>query len=972
MVPKPLLALLRGNPLEGETIAFVDAVATLAADNKVPFFPDYTDHGPHHIERVLEDCLRLIPPAVWDAELLGPSDATVLICAVALHDIGMHVRAEGFVELVSGDFGQGPLQWFDTEHARRPADVSWPEAWQAFRTEVRHFTRSQLDRILGPRNAGVPAIAQSVGKLDPDRWTTPDHLIIGEFLRRHHARLAHEIAIYGFPGAGSAFPAAAHKLPDVADAIGLVARSHNEHLRAMVDYCEFVSPGDKRPWDALVPYHMGLLRVADYLQLDAQRAPVVLLNLRAPASRVSIDEWKKHRAVRRISWDHEDPAAIFVGVGDEHDLHTHLQLRTLLDGLQSEMDTTTGLLSETYTASALRPLELSRRRVRTNLDEPSLHERLPYIARGAALRSDDDLFRLFMSDLYGDHPAVAGRELLQNAVDAVRERRRVCGLQPHDPLDGDGRPDVDVFLEQLDDRSSRLTVTDCGIGMTADTVERYFLTAGASFGPTASDFEDVGAEEAAGWMKAGRFGVGVFAAFLLGPEVEVTTRHVSAPSGISFVASLNQDLVRLDKVVDCPVGTTVTVLIRSDLGDGSHAGLGPWHGFEFLEAVVEYYRLDHPGVAFRAATQGNQPVTLVAPADVPASEWQRLPDGWRSVAAPGFDQVLVEVDRPNRGRVVHNGMRIGTPEHFRVDTSRWSHETLRGLVDGPSVAIFDSRHLLGLNLTRFGLKDRHLPFEDALLSTLGRELLVAALSSPVPEFPFLRAQAGTAVLAGNEALPLLPSVLARHGADAVCALWATTGQGSQSLRSCPDERSRSFMKGSSRSGEWSTRVCLTADSTWIPGDGHEWEANVIHHKSREWSLWLGRPILGTVVVDPEEASRYGLPSEWRSVEPRGGASQPSLVGRGEDEVVQRLVDCALELSQLEEGSVALTLFGAPEAESHPDAILAAAWLEQLGGRGVDVRPAQRAEQCERLAAVSTEWREAIERWTRIWAPRAGS
>jgi molecular chaperone HtpG len=968
VVPKLLLDLLQGSPLGGRTASFVDAVATLAADNKVPFFPDYTDHGPHHIQRVLEDCVRLIPSEVWSRNLLTPTDASVLICAVALHDIGMHLRPRGFLELVHGETDHGPLQWFNLERAGRPADVPWPEAWQAFRTEVRHLTRSQLDRILGPRNSGVPAVAQGDGDRDADAWTAPDHLVIGEFLRRHHARLAHEIAMYGFPGAGEAFPVLAELLSDVADAVGVVARSHNESLRGMVDYCGFQFKGDKTPWGTFAPYLMGLLRVADYLQLDVQRAPVILLNLRDPASRTSVEEWKKHLAVQRISWITDDPAAIYVGVSHGHELHTHLQLRTLLDGLQREMDTTTGLLSEIYAAPELRVLELSRRRVRTNLDDPSLHERLPYIPRGAALRSDDDLFRLFMSDLYGDHPAVAGRELLQNAVDAVRERRRLSGLGPDDALAGDGRPDVEILLEELEEGMSRLTVTDRGIGMTAETVESYFLTAGASFGPTPSDFEGLSSEEAAGWMKAGRFGVGVFAAFLLASDVEVTTRHMDAQAGLRFTASLNQDLVRLDKV-ECPVGTTVTMLVRSEMliASSSLQGRQVRSVADFLEAVAGFFRLDRPTIGCRAVELSGSAVDVRVPADVPASEWDDLPDTWRTVPVPGFDQVLIEVVPQIEGRVVHNGMRIGMPSRFAPTVrTEWSHEALTAIVRSPSVALFDSRHLLGLSLTRFALKDPHLPGEAAILGILGTELVAAALASSDGEFPFLRADSGTAVVTGSQVLPLLPSVLAASGMESLCALWTVDGEGVQSARSCEDPDSRWFMDWS-ESGPFPARMCLTTSVAWTDDGIPLWDPNTIIGSSEKWSAWFGRPVLGSVVVDPDLPAFHRLNPVWQTVQDAASdEGHPTIIGTGEPEIVAPLVELASEMYEPREGSVALTVFGPPEAMERPDDALAAAWVEQLGGQGIDRRPRHLQAQRRQLAASSPEWRDAIERWTRIW------
>ncbi len=73
---------------------------------------------------------------------------------------------------------------------------------------------------------------------------------------------------------------------------------------------------------------------------------------------------------------------------------------------------------------------------------------------------------------------------MQNSVDAVRE------LKAHLENTNTSIDDVDLIaqdsdvlikLEKRDDGSCWVVITDKGIGMTADTVQNYFLKAGASF-----------------------------------------------------------------------------------------------------------------------------------------------------------------------------------------------------------------------------------------------------------------------------------------------------------------------------------------------------------------------------------------------------------------------------------------------------------------------------------------------------------
>jgi molecular chaperone HtpG len=83
--------------------AFVGATLTnfrpWIADNKLPFFPGYTDHGCEHIESVMAGAEGLICDPAWDH--LTAHDAAALVLGILLHDCAMHLHEEGFLALVS-------------------------------------------------------------------------------------------------------------------------------------------------------------------------------------------------------------------------------------------------------------------------------------------------------------------------------------------------------------------------------------------------------------------------------------------------------------------------------------------------------------------------------------------------------------------------------------------------------------------------------------------------------------------------------------------------------------------------------------------------------------------------------------------------------------------------------------------------------------------------------------------------------
>jgi len=104
---------------------------------------------------------------------LQPADAAVLGGAAMLHDLALHIRETGFVELVAASTNYNPQPWFSREQVGRIADIGWPRLWESFQYQARHFGTSQLELILGPGCNGVPLVAHDE-TLRPESWTKAD------------------------------------------------------------------------------------------------------------------------------------------------------------------------------------------------------------------------------------------------------------------------------------------------------------------------------------------------------------------------------------------------------------------------------------------------------------------------------------------------------------------------------------------------------------------------------------------------------------------------------------------------------------------------------------------------------------------------------------------------------------------------------------------------------------------------------
>jgi molecular chaperone HtpG len=673
----------------------LNAFAPWISDNKLPFFPEFTDHGPRHISEVLATATSIVTDGTW--QLLTAADGAALTLSVLLHDSAMHLTEDGFAWLIQQS--QPGL----SVHS----DLPWNLLWQMFLGEVSRWDERRIEDVFGHRNR--PRRPPT----DPSQFTNDDRRLIGEFVRRHHARLAHEIAIWGIPGVNGRVVTFHGLQPPVLQLIGLIARSHNLPIRRAVD---LLDPNDSRdPFGIHAPFLMGILRIADYLQIHAERAPGALLLVRSLRSPISSAEWRTHLAVEAINNTQNDPEAIYVRAMPLS-ASIFLKLRALLNSIQTELDETWATLGEVYGRfGSLSELRLGIRRVRSNIDDAEKFAgQVPYLPRSAAFTSAGaDLLKLLIKPLYGDQPELGIRELIQNAVDAVRERIDL------DAVSRDGIPAPAVMVDVISDSSllGEVIVRDHGVGMTADVITGFFLKAGASFRRTAIWKQQHMAEDGTSRvLRSGRFGIGALAAFLLGERIEVTTRHISEAHGISFSASVDDAVVELRRV-DCELGTTVRIRI-TDPAIVRQLTKNP--------QTWDWYCCDTPEV--QRTING---VPLSRQLDCPPAG-ATLPSTWRRIEAPGYNDVQWTYSLPNRTMLFCNGIRVGqsakmsTTTHA-IDLPELYRDPSSLTVRLPSVSVFDADANLPLNLQRSGLVTARYPFHDELLDGVLADFVAFAL-----------------------------------------------------------------------------------------------------------------------------------------------------------------------------------------------------------------------------------------------------
>lgn len=698
-LPVSLRAILETNKeLHGVVAAWLSTFETVLQHSRLPFFPDFTDHGLDHISEVLSTVATLIPDVTL--RLLTAGDVAVLTLGVLLHDIGMHLTRDGFVALVEDKSGLAPVQGLD--------ERSWSAQWGLYLGEASRFSGRQNITIYGTPE---PVIAPDLAAQD---WTEKQFYMIGEFLRRQHASLAHQIALGGFPGARlTALPPSP---PHIVRLAGLVARSHGIPLRKAMDYLE-ETYGDKlAPYQIHVVYLMALLRIADYLQIHPSRAPLLRPRLQHLRSPVSKREWAKHAAVQYVSFDHVDTDALYAYV-EPPDVETYLAVTALIADIQAEIDSTWAILGECYSRhTQLCSLLLSKRRIRTNLEKPLNRRRFPYVpARAAFGAAESDLLKLVIGPLYENKPEIGIRELLQNSVDAVREvyayreNRRIS--HPTTP----GTPDVSARL-LAGPEGFAVEIADQGIGMTEDVIQHYFLRAAASFRYSDAwrrEFQDRAGGSTV--LRSGRFGIGVLAAFLMGNEISVSTRHIAAETGIEFFATLETDPIEL-KYVDRQVGTTIRVAISEEV----YRRLRDRNG-----ANWDWYCLAFPGVVRESRQE--EAVVATFPNVYNLPDLGVMPHGdWRVVEIDkGFSVGWSFTEGP---AVVSNGLLVQRNPPFHMLTGQNDHGVA---ISCPNLSIFDKNGKLPLNLQRTALSES----AAALLHPVAEDIALDFLACAATTLP---------------------------------------------------------------------------------------------------------------------------------------------------------------------------------------------------------------------------------------------
>jgi hypothetical protein len=623
-----------------------------------------------------------------------------LVLSIVLHDLAMHLSPFGLLQIISGKYNSTTLIEFD--------EINWKDEWNSYMREAQRFNTKDRINIIGNEfwEFREPPLSK------PNLLTGEDKKLVGEFIRRKHARLAHEISRIGFPiNRTKTIPFVDGLINDpkfkmLPDIMGLLARSHNLNLRDTFQYLEGrFGRGARQPSGISIYFLMVILRISDFLQIDIGRVHRKLIAYKDFQSPISNQEFKNHLATMNVLEDSYDKETLFIEARPD-DSYTFYRLKKLFQLLQKELDSSWAILGEVYDYK--KQPKIKYRRVRSTLDEVEKFEKtVTYVPDHITFKLDSDLPTLLIEPLYGTNPSFGVRELLQNSIDACRERKN------YSQKDGviNYKPNIEIKL-YVDKGENWFSIKDNGGGMNPFIIKNYLLKTGASF-RVSKIWKDLhqNSKGKSKIARSGKFGIGILAGFLIGNEIEIETINYDSKVKFDFKAYLTANNIQINKTpkkVNDQIGTLLRIRLNSNA----------IHYFRTNHSWANWYYLEEPQIKIHIDELFRKKIAYKTPSkhqfdpvyeDNNNSEWIIVNQNYLDKVSWKFD------NSKNLSQLSCNGIPIiGVKQMFPEFDNQ------------PRLSVFDFNGNLNLSLNRNVLVGKA-PFIDIVRREIVHDLIAKLL-----------------------------------------------------------------------------------------------------------------------------------------------------------------------------------------------------------------------------------------------------
>jgi molecular chaperone HtpG len=168
----------------------------------------------------------------------------------------------------------------------------------------------------------------------------------------------------------------------------------------------------------------------------------------------------------------------------------------------------------------------------------------------------ENIFPIIKKFLYSDHEIFL-RELISNAVDATQKLRTMASVGDYKGVIGDTTIRVSV-----DKKKKTIKVSDSGIGMTKEELDKYLNQIAFS---SANDFLDKYKDQSSAII--GHFGLGFYSSFMVSDKVEVITKsYQDGAQAVKWTCDGSPEF-SIEEVEKENIGTDVILYIDKESKD---------------------------------------------------------------------------------------------------------------------------------------------------------------------------------------------------------------------------------------------------------------------------------------------------------------------------------------------------------------------------------------------------------------------
>lgn len=457
---------------KSEFIGQLDEVIKYA-ENMLPLindiFTNYTVHGIKHSVNVMEYMYALIA----DINQLSELEVTMLIYCALLHDIGM-ISNNKEIENIKED--KVPL-----------GERKYSKVYEKYKNE-----KIALQECIRPVH-GKRAKEYIQDQMEKKWFLIPNSTVVS-----------------------------------FQEELGLICMSHNEDFewleKMLTNRC------NKGYFNLNSQYIAILLRIADYLDIDEQRAPLYLYKYLQPKDYSDL-EWKQHFVIEnydKVKWNEKIGQKEIIFEGKSQEPSVHRKLLRYFDSINGELKNAVGLcerFADSKYLLNLKPNVINK--VQTQgFSFSDLRLTLDYNA----------VTNLLMGEhIYGDKK-YGLREIIQNSIDACKTMEE-SSTQMEEFRYSPYQPSISLILDK--DRK-QVMIVDNGSGMSIDILKKYFLNVGVSY-YASDDYLLQGRQ----YSPIGHYGIGFLACFMLSDRVEVKTAYYTDSKANKITFEKNSEYICL-------------------------------------------------------------------------------------------------------------------------------------------------------------------------------------------------------------------------------------------------------------------------------------------------------------------------------------------------------------------------------------------------------------------------------------------